>query len=182
MKRLVRRIVLSVAALSPGVASLTMQEIAASFAVMLIGLTGLISVTVAVLAVSPKINETLNGLEAPDTDYPSLLTQAALESLQAQDLDPTSLRAQLHQFLSQAHGAKGFVTFDDQVAMVLAQVMAQWRVDTAMQLSDDQARELWIVERLMRSTPAEAGAMANSFTSPKAMLAMRDRIANVASV
>lgn len=181
MKRLVRRIVLSVAALSPGVASLTMQEIAASLAVMLIGLTGLISVAVAVLAVSPKINETLNGLESPDTDYPSLLTQAALDALQSQDLDPMSLRAQLHQLLSQSHGAKGFVTVDDQVAMVLAQVMAQWRVDDAMQLSDDQARELWLVEQLMRSTPAEAGAMANSFTSPNAMLAMRDRVANVVS-
>ena len=159
-------------------ASLTLQEVAASFAIMLIGITGVISVAVAVMAVTPKVNDTLARMEAPDTDYPSLLTLGALRSLYEQDLDPVLIRAQLHTLMVPSTGHKGFVTLQDQVVMILAQVMAQWSVTDAMQLSDDQALELWLIERLMRSTPAEAGALAANFTSPNAMLAMRDRVAS----
>lgn len=178
MKQFCRRIFLSLAALSPGVASLTMQEMALSFAVALIGLTGAISMAIAVFAVSPKVNEALSELESPNTEYPSLLTLAALTRLQEQDIDLMSARAHLTSLITPAIGQKGFVTTNDQIAMILSQVMAQWRVTDPMQLSDDQARELWFIERLMRATPAEAGALAKSFTTPTAMLAMRDRVAD----
>lgn len=181
MKRLFRRIVLCLAALTPSVASLTLQEVAASLAVMLIGITGVISLAVAAIAVSPKVNQTLANLESPKTEYPSLLTLAALTSLQEQDLDPVHIRVHLQALIGPMHGTQGFITPNDELAMIIAQVMAQWRVQDAMQLSDDQARELWLIERLMQSTPAKAGALAAHFTSPNAMLAMRDRVAENAA-
>jgi len=182
VKRFMRRIILSLAALSPGVAFLTVQEMAMSLAVMLVGLTGAISVAVAVFAVSPKINETLSSFDTADTEYPSLLTQAALRSLQENGLDPLSLRAHLHELITPTIGKGGFVTLDDQIAMILAQIMAQWSVTEAMHLNDDQVRELWLIERMLRATPAQAGALADNFIAPNAMLAMRDRVASSASV
>ena len=178
MKRLVRKIVLSAAALTPGMAIIAMQEFALSFALMVIGLVGLIGVCAIALGVSPKGNQALNRTETAATDHPSLLTHAGVTALQTQDLDPKSLRSHLDNLITRSHGAEGFVTIDDQIAMVLAQVMARWRTSDAMQLGDDQARELWLVEQLLRSTPAEAGALAEHFTTPDAMLALRDRIAS----
>ena len=62
--------------------------------------------------------------------------------------------------------------------MVLGQIMAQWQISDAVQLTDNQARELWLIEHLLRSDPAEAGELAGHFTAPDAMLAMRDRVAS----
>lgn len=178
MKRLVRRIVLSLAALSPGVVSFSVQELAFSFAMMLLGLTGAISAAAVMIAVSPKVNDTLAGLDAPETDYPSLLTLAALKSLRQEFQHTALLKVHVNQLLVPSEGVRGFVTQDDQVAMILAHIMAQWNVTDALHLTEDQALELWLIERLLRASPAEAGALAENFTTPNAMLAMRDRVAN----
>lgn len=182
MKRLFRRMVLSLAALSPGVASLTVQELAVSAAITILGVTSLLSVAAAVLAVSPKIHETLAAYDPPNTEYPSLLTQAALASLRAQPLDPTLLRAEMTKVVAPTTGITGFLTRDDRVAMMLSQVMAQWQVTDVLRLTDDQARELWLVERLLRASPEEAGALSHNFTKPDALLAMRDRVAEAVPV
>jgi hypothetical protein len=71
----------------------------------------------------------------------------------------------------------GFVTEDEQIAMVLSQILARWDAVELSHLSDDQIREIWLVERLMRASPAEAGALSRYFAAPNAMLAMRDVLA-----
>ncbi|WP_178346928.1 hypothetical protein [Marivita hallyeonensis] len=177
MKQLGRRILLSLAALSPGVVSLTMQEFAVSLAIMLLGITGALSMTAVAMAVYPKVSETLATYDVPKTGYPSLLTQGALDFLRTQPLDPRLIRADLEGRLSIKKPGPGFVTREDRIDMILGQITARWNVSEILQLSDDQARELWLVERLVRATPAEAGKMAEHFVSPNAMLAMRDRVA-----
>jgi hypothetical protein len=178
VKRLVRKIVLSAAVLTPGLAYFFLRDRDLSSDVFLIVLIGLIGACAAVFAIRPKIKISQRGLDTAPPEYASLLTRAALASLREQDLDPQSLRIHMTQLITRAHGAEGFATFDDQVAMVLAQIMARWGITDPMQLGDSQARELWLAEQLMRATPAEAGALAKNFKTPDVMLTMRDRVAD----
>jgi hypothetical protein len=172
-----RRLLLTMAALSPGVVTVTLHEFALSMALMVLGVFGAISIAAAAVAVFPQ--SVLPGLETEDTrrSYPSLVMTSALDSLRDIAPDPTVLRAQMEKLLKPAGLSSGFMTEDDQVAMVLAQIMARWNTTDAMLLSDDQIRELWLVDRLMRATPAEAGALSKFFTAPNAMLTMRDTLA-----
>ena len=182
MKQLIRRIVLSVATLSPGVIAITVQELALSVVIMLIGITGAMSVALAAFAVSPKVNQSLTAYSQPNSDYPSLLVQSAFTALVSQSPNPHVIRANMDALMAPAKASMGFVRQDEQVAMILAQILARWGKTSALDLSDAQARELWLIERLLRATPAQAGAMAENFTAPNAMLAMRDRIAAISSV
>jgi hypothetical protein len=61
--------------------------------------------------------------------------------------------------------------------MVLSQIIARWDASDLSQLDDDQIRELWLIDRMMRASPAEAGALSHYFSAPEAMLAMRDMLA-----
>ncbi|MCK0150373.1 hypothetical protein MWU54_10090 [Marivita sp. S6314] len=150
-------------------------------ALTLMGIAGAVSVAAAAVAVSPKVNETMQSAGSGRPGYFSLLTHAALENLRDTCPDVTLVRAHLHDIISPADTSPGFVSEDHQIAMVLAQIMARWEVLDAFQLNDDQARELWFLERLLRASPAEAGAMAECFASPDVVLAMKDRVAADAS-
>ncbi|MFP7569792.1 hypothetical protein [Marivita sp. S2033] len=157
--------------------AITFQEIAVSLAIMLLGITGALSVAAAAIAVSPKINQTVMADAKPKTRYPSLLVRSAFGDLASQSPTPVLIRVHIKDFITPSAGADAFVTKDDHIAMILAQIMARWGETDAMHLSDDQARELWLIERLLRASPAEAGELSACFSNPKAMLAMRDRVA-----
>jgi hypothetical protein len=143
----------------------------------LLGLTGMLSVVAATIAISPKLNAALEDHVAPNISYPSLLIGSAFAFLQDNSPDPLIIRASMQKLLAPTLASNGFVTADDQVAMVLAQILARWGETDVLAVSDDQARELWLVERLMRAPSAEAGALANYFAAPNAMLTMHDQIA-----
>lgn len=178
MNRVLKRMVLSAAALSPGVAAISVQEMALSFAVMLMGVTGLICVAAMSVAISPKVSESITAYESARKEYPSLLLNAAFDFLDAHGPDPLAARARLQQSVIPARFSHGFLNRDDQVAMILSRVMARWGETDVRRLSDSQALELWLIERVLRASPAEAGALAVYFASPNAVLAMRDQIAN----
>jgi hypothetical protein len=175
--RVIKRIVLSAAALSPSMVALFLHEFAMSLVFMLIGLTGMLSVVAATIAISPKLNAALEDHATPKVPYPSLLVGSAFAFLQDNSPDPVIIRATMQKLLAPTHATTGFVTTNDQIAMILAQILARWGETDVLAVSDDQARELWLVERLMRASPAEAGALANFFIAPNAMLTMRDQIA-----
>lgn len=177
MDRVKRRLLLVSAALSPGVVTITLQEFAFSLAFMLLGIFGALSIAAATIAVFPQIGASSLTSKQPKKTYPSLLVSSALTSLREMAPDPVVIRAMLQSLINPTHKAPGFVTNEDQIAMVLAQIVARWDTTDLAQLDDDQVRELWLVERLMRASPAEAGALAGFFASPNAMLAMRDVLA-----
>ncbi len=177
MKRIVRRMVLSAAALSPGVVAISMQELAISIAFMLLGITGAISAGVAAVAVSPKLKTLVLHDDADLAEYRSLLLPSALKMLENESPDPVQIRAQLRNRLLVDTRIPGFMTHDDEIGMALSHIMAQWDTNDVLTLSDAQARELWLVNRLLSASPAEAGALAVFFSAPNAMLAVRDRVA-----
>lgn len=176
MNTVKRRLLLSLAALSPGVVVITLQEFAVSMAFLLLGLFGAIGVAAAALALSPQMAEKTINPSARSSTYTSLLTSSALSDIRKLAPDLLVIRAQLRSLLSPASLPPGLMTQDDQVAMVLSQIMARWGVTDVLSLTDDQTLELWIVERLMRASPAEAGALAGYFSAPNAMLTMRDSL------
>ena len=178
MDRVKRRLLLVSAALSPGVVTITLQEFAFSLAFMVLGLFGALSIAAATIAVFPQVGPSSLTSKEPKKTYPSLLVASAFASLREMAPDPLVIRATLQTLLSPMHSAPGFVTDEDQIAMVLAQIIARWDMSDLSKLDDDQLRELWLVERLMRASPAEAGALARFFASPNAMLAMRDVLAS----
>lgn len=166
-----RKFVVSAATLTPGMALIYMQE----YTFFLIVLIGVAAATAIILVRKSRARQ--KGPGPAGTEYQSSLKPAALRALRTDGPDPGRARAELGQLMSRAHGAMGFVTSDDQVAMVLSQVLAQWDATDLKKLSDDQIRELWLVEKLIRSSPAEAGKLADHFTAPDVILAMRDRVA-----
>lgn len=174
MKRVIRRTVLSAAALSPGVAAVFVHEMA----LILLGVTGFFSAVAVTIAVSPKIGETLASYDAPRTEYPSLLLAAASDFLATHCPDPLSIRARLHGLIAPGATVAGSPARDDRIAMALSSVMTRWGETDIHRLSDDQVRELWLIERILCASPAEAGALAQYFAAPNAILAMRDQIAN----
>ncbi|MFP7671981.1 hypothetical protein ACG74X_01360 [Marivita sp. S0852] len=173
---LIRRILLSFAALSPGVVAVFFQELALSLAFALLGVAGAISVAAVAIATSPKISDALTAPATAKRDYASLLRPYAFAELHESCPDPILIRAHLKDMTSPADASPGFVDKDQQIAMITAQIMARWDVIDVFSLSDDQARELWLVETLLRASPAEAGALAERFVTPEVMLTMRDRI------
>lgn len=153
-----------------------------SIAFMVLGIFGALSLAAATLAVFPNIGpQTLTEGETK-RPHPSLLLPSAMASLKDMAPDPLVIRATLQSRISPSRTVPGFVTQEDHVAMVLAQIMARWECMDVSHLTDDQVRELWLVERLMRCGPAEAGALSCFFVSPDAMLAMRDALAEPVSV
>ncbi|MGJ8603343.1 MAG: hypothetical protein ACSHXH_04380 [Marivita sp.] len=172
-----RRLLLSLAALSPGVVTITLQEFAVSLAFMALGLFGAIGLAVVAVSISPQVKQAQFRTDAPSPSYPSLVLTSAFADLRQKAPDPLVIRATLYAVMTPTIQPPGFVTEDEKVAMVLAQIMARWGETDPMSVSDDQSCELWLVERLMRATPAEAGALAVYFAAPNAMLTMRDRIA-----
>lgn len=182
MDRVKRRALLTFAALSPGVVSITLQEVAVSFAFMVLGVFGALSIAAATLSVFPQIGPSPMMESATKKASPSLLLPSSLARLAAMAPDPTIIRAHLQMLMGQDKGSPRFLTEDDQIAMVLSQILARWDSPHLNDLTDDQVRELWLVERLMRASPAEAGALAHFFVSPNAMLAMRDALANPVAV
>ncbi len=173
-----RRLLLSIAALSPGVVTITVHEFAASLAFMILGIFGVISVAAVAVAMSPQINQAQFGQDMRKPEHSTLLVPSAFADLREKSPDPIVIRATLKTFMAPSRDAPGFVTEDEQIAMVLAQIMARWDETDILHLSDDQSRELWLVERLMRATPAEAGSLAMNFAAPNAMLTMRDSLAS----
>lgn len=169
-----RRLLLCLAAVSPGVITLALQEFAVSVAFMLLGLFGAIGVAAVAVAASPQFKEMHD--RSRHADYPSLVVSSALIDLRETAPDPVVIRATLKALMTPSPQIPGFLTDDEKIAMVLAQIMARWARTDPLALTDDQARELWLVERLMRATPAEAGALAGHFAAPNAMLTMRDSI------
>ena len=176
MNGLKRRLLLSMAALSPGVVFVALQEFAVSMAFLLLGLFGALGVAAAALAMSPQIKQSQVDASTVKNSYPSLLLPSAKLALFSQAPDAILIRANLARILAPSLSPPGFLTQDEQIAMVLSRIMARWSATDVFTLSDDQVRELWLVDRLMRATPAEAGAMAVHFASPNAVLAMRDSI------
>ena len=182
MDRVKRRIVLTMAALSPGVVAITLQEMAVSVAFMVLGVFGALSVAAATVSIFPQIGPAALIDKASDKTYPSLLVASALARLRIMAPDPIALRVQMHRLLAPNAPPPGFMTDTDQIAMVLSQIIARWDNTDLSDLTDDQLRELWLVERLMRASPAEAAALSSFFAAPDAMLAMRDALAVPASV
>ncbi|WP_292289229.1 hypothetical protein [Marivita sp.] len=172
-----RRLLLSIAALSPGMVFIALQEFAVSIAFLILGLFGALGVAAAALALSPQIKNAQIGAGIIKNEYPSLLVPSARSALIDKAPDPMVIRANLHSLMSATTQPAAFLSPDAQIAMVLTRIMARWRKTDVLHVSDDQARELWLIERVMRATPAEAGAMAAFFASPTAVLAMRDSIA-----
>lgn len=173
-----RRVLLSLAALSPGVVTLALQEFAVSVAFMVLGLFGAIGVAIVAVAASPQMKDLHETSSARKASHPSLLTASAMNEIREKAPNPVVIRASLRTLMKPQNQMPGFVTDEEKIAMVLSQIMARWGHSEPTELSDDQARELWLVEQLMRATPAEAGALASCFTAPNAMLTMRDRIVN----
>ena len=177
MDRVKRRLLLTMAALSPGVVTITLQEFAVSMAFMVLGLFGAVSVAAATVAIFPQIIPNAHESTQKKQGYASLLMASAFNNLRDTAPDPIFIRATLTTLMLPGQSAPGFVTEDEQVTMVLAQIMARWDVTDVVRLTDDQARELWLVERLLRATPAEAGVLSQYFAAPNAMLTMRDTLA-----
>ncbi|MFA8387327.1 MAG: hypothetical protein ACEPO2_17015 [Pelagibaca sp.] len=176
------RLLLVSAALSPGVVTITLQEFAVSLAFMVLGIFGALSIAAATIALFPQVGPSSLTSKEPKKTYPSLLVSSAFSSLRTMAPDPLVIRATLQTLISPTPKVPRFVTDEDQIAMVLAQIIARWDMSDLSQLNDDQVRELWLVERLMRASPAEAGALAHFFASPNAMLAMRDVLAGTEPV
>lgn len=172
-----RRLLLSLAALSPGVAVVTLQEFAVSMAFVLLGLTGAISVAAAAIAMSPSMAQNKLGPSDHKKDYKSLLVPSAIAELRRTAPNPVVIKVMLNKLITPTQLQPSFATQEDQIAMVISKILARWESPDVMHLSDEQALELWLVERLMRATPAEAGALAAYFSAPNAMLTMRDSIA-----
>ena len=177
MNRVKHRFFLVMAALSPGVVTITLQEFAVSLAFMVLGFFGAISLAAATIAVFPQIGPSSLTQETTKKAYPSLLVASAFGTLRTMAPDPTMIRGKLQVLLTPECITPGFVTGDERIAMVLSQIMARWDATDLMQLDEDQLRELWLVERLMRASPAEAGALSPFFASPDTMLSMRDALA-----
>ena len=175
--RVKRRMLLVVAALSPGVVSITLHEFAVSLAFMVLGVFGTISIAAATIAIFPQIAPSSLMQEPTKRAYPSLLLSSALGALKGMSPDPVTIRATLQARMHAAPSALGFVTEEEQVAMVLSQIIARWGSSDLSHLDDNQIRELWLVDRMMRASPAEAGALSHFFAAPEAMLAMRDVLA-----
>lgn len=177
MDRVKRRLLLVMAALSPGVVTITLQEFAVSLAFMVLGVFGAISLAAATIAVFPQVGPNSLSQGLAKRPYPSLLVSSALNSLKDMSPEPVAIRAALHTVMAPTLKTPGFITEDEQIAMVLSQILARWDAVELSHLSDDQIREIWLVERLMRASPAEAGALSRYFAAPNAMLAMRDVLA-----
>lgn len=181
MTTVIRRMVLSAAALSPGVVAVSVQEMAVTLALMLLGITGAMSVLAVAVALSPKIDDRFTAYHPTDTAYPSLLVDTAVEFVKQYSPDPLAIRGHLSELVGAPIDVNAADHPDSAIALVLNRIMARWGETDVYRLSDDQARELWLIERLMRASPAEAGTLANYFAAPNAVLAMRDRIAETRS-
>ena len=173
-----RRFLLGFAALSPGVALLAFRDAQISVELAFLGLVGALGLICAVIATSIDFGEKSATPSKRNTEYPSLLLQSALKDVRSFAPDPPVIRAALRKRIEPGNIVPAFVTQDEHVAMVLSQIMSRWDATDVGQLSDDQARELWLVERLMRASPAEAGALSDFFAAPNAMLTIRDSIAS----
>ena len=182
VNRVKRRLLLVMAALSPGVVTLTLHEFAVSLAFMVLGLFGAISIAAATIAVFPQIGPVTLPNGPAKKAYPSLVLSSALGTLRDMSPDPISVRLALQARMTATSPSPGFVTEEEQIIMVLSQILARWDAAELSQLEDDQLRELWLVDRLMRASPAEAGALSRFFASPNAMLAMRDVLATPTTV
>lgn len=174
MKRAGRRILLSLAALSPGVAAITIHELALSALLLVLGITGALSVVVFFVAASPALGAKAPARALVAPERRSILRREAISDLRRQIPDTAGLRTHFTALLTERRPNDARFT---QIALVLSQVMARWQVIAVSQLSDDQLRELWLTERLLRAGPAEAGALSRHFVAPDVMLAMRDRLA-----
>ncbi len=157
---------------------MTLQEFAVSLAFMVFGVFGAICFATITIAVLPQVGQTPEKHRMNKKAYATLLISSAARSLRETAPDPTVIRGILQGLISPAQGMPNFITADEQVAMVLSHIIARWDETDLLQLTDDQLRELWLVERLMRSSPAEAGALSQYFASPEAMLAMRDAVSD----
>ncbi|MCL3881284.1 hypothetical protein [Marivita sp. GX14005] len=152
-----------------------------SLAFVIFGLVGAIALAASTVAMSSKMNTTVRTDRAAQPHYPSLLLRHARDRLSEQSPDPVAWRAGLIGRLAPDGTDRGFVTREDQIGMILSQIIARWSVTDPALLSDDQVRELWLTERLLRADPAQAGELATLFVTPGAMLAMRDLVAEHAS-
>lgn len=177
-----KRLVLSLAAFSPGVVAISVQEMALSFALMLLGITGFISVAAVTLAVSPRIGETLAQYDTPEMGYPSLLLKSAFGFLDRHGPAIPAIRAQLQGTLQPRTTLPEVLNREDQIALILTKVMERWGERDIAALSDAQAQELWLIERILRASAAEAGALSGYFAAPDKILAMRDQVANSIAV
>ena len=177
MDRVKRRLLLVMAALSPGVVTITWHEFAVALAFRVLGIFGAISIAAATIAVFPQIAPSSLKQEPSKKTYHSLLHSSALDALKGMPPDPVSIRATLGARMTAAPGHPGFVSDEEQIGMVLSQIIARWDASDLSQLDDDQIRELWLIDRMMRASPAEAGALSHFFSAPEAMLAMRDMLA-----
>lgn len=169
-----RRLVLSMVALSPGAIIVSIMDLDNS-ATLLFGAIGAFSL--AALALSAKADLFRKNTRKRPSEHISLLLPSALSEIRAKAPDPRNIRDELHAFVTEhAHGST-FLNKEQQIAMVLSQIMARWNKTDVHDLTDDQSRELWLVDRLMRATPAEAGPLAFYFAAPEAMLTIRDSLA-----
>lgn len=176
MDRVKRRLLLVIAGLSPGVVTVALQEFAVSLAFMVLGVFGAICFATVTIAVLPQVGQTQEKHRINKKTHATLLISSAAKSLRDTAPEPTVIRGTLQGLISPVQSVPGFLTADEQVAMVLSHIIARWDETDVSQLTDDQLRELWLIERLMRSSPAEAGALSQYFASPEAMLAMRDAV------
>src|SRR6056297_2572839 len=90
---LLKRVVLGLAALSPGVVFLTLQEFAVSMAFLVLGLFGALGAAAAAVAMSPPVKHVPSSANLSREDYPSLILASTLPDLRAVAPDPLQLRA-----------------------------------------------------------------------------------------
>ena len=69
---------------------------------------------------------------------------------------------------------------DDAIAAILNRFLTGWNHAGADMLTPQETLELALLDRLLRASPQEAGALAQLFTRPDLMLALRDEVQAVA--
>lgn len=123
---------------------------------------------------------------ATTAPYVSLLMPLAMDKVAALAPAPDRIRAEIRPQI-ETHSlsdrrATAFQIDTDQTALILRQIMTRWGCETASDLTDAQLRELWLVNRLVTASPADAAAYSVYFAAPDAMLALRDALARPVSV
>ncbi|MDA7423623.1 hypothetical protein [Thalassococcus lentus] len=109
-----------------------------------------------------------SALDSPSLDLPalSIMRRAVSQALQVapDTIDGAPLRVQ------------------DAIAAALKQVMRAHGVFDLNRLGSDELTDLFVLQRLLRLPPDQAGALAQKFRHPDVVLEMRDRIAGIGQV
>lgn len=187
MKYSVQRYLLSGVALVPAFAAYLLPDPARDDIFSVFGLTGTL-ILWSVLAVSVIHIASYTGAR-PDTVRraapvspggllrPEMLRQSGLALP-----DLSDMRGHLGAVLAAAETELAPGTPESReraTAIALSRILDTWNVPTLHALAPDRLRELYLLDRLLRARPDEAGALAQLFERPDVVLDIRDQIAAI---